>query len=126
MSPHVDAAEAAVRNATAEINRLMIEARSGQLDELLADEFVLVHITGYEQPKSEWLAEIRGGSMNYHGIREQSATVTVTGDTAVVVARNLTDATIWGSRAVWRLRMTTTFSRRNGTWVPIHARAVTF
>lgn len=119
-------AETAILQANANENRWMVEARVDLLDELLAQDFVLVHITGYAQPKAEWLEEIRTGSMDYHDIREQSVSVTIDGATAVLVARNLVTATIWGSHSVWPLQMTTTFVEAGGVWTPTYSRAVTF
>jgi hypothetical protein len=89
-------AAAAIKRANNELSRWMVEGRTDRLGKLLDDGFVLVHITGYVQSKAEWLAQIDSGEMTYHGIREQSVTVEVHGGTAVVVARNLVDATIWG------------------------------
>lgn len=119
-------AESAIRQANTNENRWMVEARVDRLEELLDDSFVLVHIDGYPQPKVDWLDEIRSGSMNYHSIREQSVLVTVDGATAVLVAKNLVSATIWGSKALWPLQMTTTFRQSDGVWKPTHSRATTF
>lgn len=85
-----------------------------------------MHITGYEQSKAGWLEQIDSGEMTYHSIREQSVTVEVHGNTAVLVARNLVDATIWGSRSIWPLKMTTSFARQEGHWRPTHSRATTY
>ncbi|MFE5621112.1 nuclear transport factor 2 family protein [Streptomyces virginiae] len=35
----------------------MLEGDTATLDELLAEEFTLTHMTGYVQPKAEWLAQ---------------------------------------------------------------------
>jgi hypothetical protein len=121
-----DEARAEILGVNAEQNRSMVEADTQQLEKLLADDFVLVHITGLRQPKADWLEEIRAGSMDYHEIREQSVTVTVDGATAVLVARSLVTATIWGSEAVWPLQMATTFRREDDGWKPVVSRATTF
>ena len=33
-----------------------------RLDALLADDFTAVHITGYEQPRADWLEQVRAGA----------------------------------------------------------------
>jgi ketosteroid isomerase-like protein len=119
-------ARSAVLVANAHQNQWMVEADVDRLDDLLTDDFVLIHITGYPQSKTDWLTEIAQGSMSYHTVREQSITVTVEGSTAVLVARNLVTATIWGTKAVWPLQMTTRFVRDQGGWRPAHSRANTF
>jgi hypothetical protein len=37
-----------------------------ELDNILAEEFTLTHMTGYVQSKSEWLDAIDTGEMQYH------------------------------------------------------------
>jgi len=45
--------------------RFMVAANARGLKGLLTDDFVLVHITGYTQPRDEWLAHIDSGRMRY-------------------------------------------------------------
>jgi hypothetical protein len=118
--------EAQILRVNEDENRWMVDADVDALDLLLAPGFVLVHITGYTQPKTEWLAEIASGSMRYHAIRQRSVAVAVDGDTATLVARNAVEATIWGSHATWPLEMTTQLIRVDGVWRPSHSRATTY
>jgi hypothetical protein len=68
-----------------------------KLGELLTDGFTLTHMTGYRQPKAEWLADVRSGAMTYHTIEDVDVTVEPDNVTPVVTARTRTEATIWGS-----------------------------
>jgi hypothetical protein len=86
------------------------------LDVMLADEFTLTHITGYRQPKIEWLAEMRAGQFRYHRIDERGVEVDATGGTGRLVGRFLVDATVYGSRTTWRLQLAQTYARRDGAW----------
>lgn len=124
---HVDR-ETAVLKVERERSRLLLEQRTDELHELLSPDFVAVHITGYEQTKDEWLAQIRSGQMAYHDVRELSATVTFGDDntTAVVVTKNLVTATIYGARGTWPLESTTTYIHAGGAWKAIHSTATTF
>jgi ketosteroid isomerase-like protein len=102
----------------------MVDARTDTLDELLDENFSLVHITGYEQPKDEWFGVVRSGRFNYHriDIDQKSLSVNVTGDTAAVAGRGIFDATINGTRNDWRLQFTLRCARRDDRWVIAHAR----
>lgn len=104
----------------------MVAADVERLEALLGEGFFLTHMTGYVQPKAEWLDEIRTGSMQYHSIRRSSSSIDVDGTRAVVVTQDIVDATIWGSRANWRLQMTTSLSRQDGSWVPTRSVATTW
>ena len=125
-APSPKAGEADILTAERKRNRLLVEQRNKELDELLSPDFVAVHITGYEQTKAEWLAQIRSGQMCYHDVQELSATVTIDNDSAVAVTRTLIDATFYGSRGTWPLESTTTYVRADGVWKASHSQARTF
>jgi len=52
--------------------------------------------------------------------------ITIDGDTAVLVKRNLVTATINGSRGTWPLESTTTYAKTDGSWRPTSSRATTY
>src|SRR5919205_36411 len=117
----------AVLKAERERSRLLLEQRTDELADLLSPDFVAVHITGYEQPKAEWLAQIRSGQMAYHDVQEVSATVTLANDntTAEVITKNLATATIHGARGTWPLESTTTYLRDGSAWKANRSTATT-
>lgn len=56
----------------------MVAARVSDLDQLLAQDYVLVHITGATQAKREWFDIIGSGQFDYHSIEiEESSLVPV-------------------------------------------------
>ena len=104
----------------------MREGDTAALDALLADGFTLTHIGGYEQPKSEWLAQLGDGQFVYHRIDERDTDIAVTGSTARVDGRTLIDAIVYGARAEWRLRLTLSYAFRGGRWTALRAVATTW
>ena len=64
--------------------------------------------------------------MAYHDVAEQSVSVDIDGDTAVLVKRNLVTATINGTRGTWPLESTTTYAKTDGVWRPTSSRATTY
>jgi hypothetical protein len=97
----------------------MVAGDTEALGALLADGFTLTHMTGYLQPKAEWLADVRSGEMSYHAIQNVDVTVDVDADTGtpVLIARTRTEATIWGSHGTWPLRLRIRFSGTGGSWL---------
>ncbi len=93
---------------------------------MLDDAFTLTHITGYVQPKAEWLAEIRAGRFTYHAIRQHDLTVAPTGDTVRLVGGIITDATVYGHRADWRLTLSRDYRRNGDSWLALRAIATTW
>jgi hypothetical protein len=106
--------------------RGMLERDTALLDDLLADDYTLTHMTGHVQPKREWLEQIDSGRMRYHSARPQSTSVDLDGATAVLVGRDVVDATIWGSRSTWNLQLTTTYEHRDDAWIAVRTIATTF
>jgi formylglycine-generating enzyme required for sulfatase activity len=119
-------AEAEVAAAQRQMIRGMLEADTELLDELLDEEYTLEHITGYVQPKREWLTDIQSGRMRYHSEQERSTTVDVNGDRSVFVGRSVVDATIGSSRGTWNLELTTDYQRVGGRWFALRTVATTF
>jgi ketosteroid isomerase-like protein len=106
----------------------MVEARTDRLGELVDEDYSLVHITGYVQPRDEWFDVIRDGQFDYHRIDvdEQALSVSVSGDTATVAGKGVFDATINGMHAPWRLRFEMRWARQRGTWRIISSRYTSF
>ncbi|MFG3552256.1 nuclear transport factor 2 family protein [Streptomyces sp. NPDC047725] len=97
----------------------MVDGDAQSVDDLLDAGFTLTHMTGYVQPKAEWLAEMRAGQFVYHSIDEVDMALDLDGDTAHLTVRTMTDATVYGSRAGWRLLLTTDYARRGTRWIPV-------
>ncbi|MFD9445159.1 nuclear transport factor 2 family protein [Streptomyces sp. NPDC060006] len=116
--------------------RAMTDGDADALDDLLADGSTLTHMTGYVQPKQEWLAQMREGRFDYHSIVDPDPDpdpdpdldldVEVDGDTARLVGRTVTDATVYGTRADWRLRLTVDYAYENGARIVVGSAASTW
>lgn len=92
---------AAARNDTTSLSRI------------LTDGFTLVHMTGYNQPKEEWLTHIQTGRMQYFGSVEHDIHVEVRSDNKVfVIGKSQVDANIWGARGTWPLKLKLHFIRQ--------------
>ncbi|WP_372344026.1 nuclear transport factor 2 family protein [Streptomyces sp. KL116D] len=96
----------------------MVKADTPTLDGLLDGGFTLTHMTGYAQPKTEWLAGIRAGQFVYHSIDETDTILDLDDSTARLTLRTMTDATVHGSRSTWQLQLITDYAHRDDTWIP--------
>lgn len=106
--------------------KAMIGRHIEHLDTLLDHDYSLTHMTGYRQPRLEWLDAIKSGQMRYHSAQERSVQVELNGDTATVVGRSVVDATIYASRGTWNLQLATSYQRVNGKWLAMNTVATTF
>ena len=116
----------AVHEAFKDQLRAMQNADTHHLAAILDDGFTLTHITGYRQPKSEWLSQMQAGQFQYHSISERSVDIKVHADTVSLVGRVITDATIYGSRSSWRLQLALEYVRRGDTWIALRSVATTW
>ncbi len=94
----------------------MVAGDVAELDSILAEDFTLTHMTGYVQSRSKWLNSIESGEMRYHRMETVEATLSAEGTLPELTARTRTDATIWASRAMWRLTLRSWFERRGDGW----------
>lgn len=108
---------AAVEELHSALCEAMVAGDVTELDAILADEFTLTHMTGYVQAKAEWLDAIETGQMQYHRMETVETTASTERTVPDLTARTLTDATIWGSRATWRLTLRSWFEPRGDEWV---------
>lgn len=103
-----------VMSVHAAMSAAMLDADTDALDRLLAPDFRLTHLTGYVQPRAEWLRQVVSGEMAYHRID----TVAVQAlNTYTVQARTYTEATIWGAHGTWPLALRSRCERKEGRWV---------
>ena len=121
--------QTAVRQAFSTQLTAMTDRDTATLDALLADDFTLTHLSGYRQPKQEWLEEIAAGAFTYHHLGV--ATIEVDEDLGadqpsdaepshtlqpVLIGRLQADATVYGQRSRWRLQLTQAYSRTPDGW----------
>ncbi|MFC2754105.1 MAG: nuclear transport factor 2 family protein [Cardiobacterium sp.] len=99
------------------LNQAAIVQNIPAMEQRLAPEFVLTHITGYPQPRAEWLDEVKRGSMRYYDFKEVETDLQIAGDHATLISRNLVDANIWGTHHTWRLQQTVTFRKNGDSWL---------
>ena len=116
MPADADVAAAVLDNYEAQ-RQAMVAGDADALGDLLADDFALVHMTGYRQPKAEWLADVRSGAMTYHSVEDVDVSVDMSGEAPVVTARTRTAATIWGAAGTWPLQLRIAFARDGDSWI---------
>lgn len=114
--PHPKDDTLAVHTLYGQLHAQMVSADTAGLSTLLTDDFHLIHMTGYDQPRAQWLADIQSGRMRYFSSTEEEVTVHIDGDTARLRGRNRVSAEIWGARGTWPLQLDAQLVRRRGQW----------
>lgn len=70
-------------------NTAMVQKDINQLNKILTDGMTLTHMTGYVQPKFEWIDQIQNGDMQYFASQEDTIKdVQIDGDQASLIGQN--------------------------------------
>lgn len=80
-----------------------------RLDKLLLPDMTLRHMTGYVQPKEEWLSQIQNEEMKYFSNSTRGIKVVPKDDEKQfqIIGRSIVEASIWGrKRTPWNLQLT--------------------
>ena len=77
------------------VNQAMVAKDIDKLDRILADDMHLVHMTGYDQTKDEWFAQIRSEQMRYYSTKEENIKdIKIEGNKASFIGQSRVDARI--------------------------------
>ena len=119
--------EQQLKNLYIEMWKALIEKDIATLDKIHADKFVLVHMTGMNQPKSEYLECVRDGRLNYFSAKAENIFVKVDGDKGKLIGQSRVEAAVFGGRKnTWRLQLDFEVEKHNGNWILIHGKASTY
>ena len=107
--------------------RCMIEKDVDGLRAMMADDYVLTHMTGARQSADEFLRGLSRGTFRYFSAEHDAIDVTLHGGTAEMVGRSRVEAAVYGGgRHLWRLRGDFTLRKEDGAWKLVCSRASTY
>ncbi|WP_423218394.1 nuclear transport factor 2 family protein [Streptococcus equinus] len=111
-----------------QVNDAMVAKDTKKLAELLELDTVLIHMTGYVQPVTEWLEQIDTGDMIYYSWQEDAIkNIKINGNTASLIGQSRVKARIWGAGpSTWRLQIKMEFENVDGKWKIIKQTASTY
>lgn len=107
-----------LQNLYREMYQAMIRKDRSTLEEILDQDFVLVHMTGMRQPKEAFINAVEDGTLNYYAEETDSAEVNISGNTATLIGKSRVNAAVFGGgRHTWRLEQDLTCRKsENGKW----------
>lgn len=112
----MNAAEQEIKNLLETRNQAMIDRDIPVLDQLMADDLILTHMSGAKQTKDEWLSAIEDQTMRYNKIDVENLSIKVDGQQAEALYRSIIDANIYGSQGTWKMDSTTYLEKIAGQW----------
>ena len=98
-----------------------------KLDEILSDDYVLVHMTGMKQSKEDYIESVKNGELSYFETKHESIEVTINGNEATILGKTKTLASLFGSsKSWWNLRQDLKAKKINGKWILTYSKASTY
>lgn len=105
----------------------MISKDRAELERVHDDSFVLVHMTGMRQSKSEYIRAILSGTLNYYSEKTDHVDIRVAGDRADMSGYSKVSAAVFGGGThTWRLALHFDLKKVNGEWKLTGAQASTW
>ena len=96
---------------------------------VLADDYVLVHMTGMRQSARDYIDAVCDGTLNYYSTEHDSIDVRVSADGAHATIRGrsrVKAAVFGGGRHTWHLQQDLKAEKIGGSWLLTESRASTY
>ena len=111
--------EQAVLYQQARYCQAMTEADTDTLRELVSEDATFTHMSGHQQTREEYFADIESGGLQYFSIGIENPTVVVEGDKATVAFTSVLNADAYGARGTYRIAGTHYWELRDGAWIAV-------
>lgn len=98
----------------------MTDADTHTLRKLVSQDTTFTHMSGRQQTREEYFADIENGKLQYFTIGIDSPTVTVDGNTASVTFTSVLNANAYGARGTYRMSGTHYWEKRDGDRVAVN------
>ena len=95
----------------------MTDADIVTMRELVPEDMTFTHMSGRQQTREEYFADVEDGSLRYFTIGIDSPVVEVDGDTASVTYTSVLNANAYGARGTYRMSGTHWFEKRQDKWL---------
>jgi len=116
----LDDEQLAVLYQQARYCQAMTDADTDTLREIVSPDAVFTHMSGRQQTREEYFADIESGALRYFTIGIDHPTVEVDGDAASITYTSVLNANAYGARGTFRMGGTHWFEKRDGVWVSVN------
>ena len=123
VSKPTDKAEAAVRKQLENWLGALRRSDMTALNQIIADDFMIIGAEGAVRSKEEDLAPIKSGDLQFRSLTTEGVKVFVYGDTAVVTGIGIYEVNFKGRQSNIRERFFDVYQKRKGQWKVIASRS---
>ena len=112
--------ELAVLFAHARYCQAMTDADIDTMRELVSEKMVFTHMSGRQQTREEYFADVADGSLNYFTIGIEDPVIRVDGDKAQITCTSVLNANAYGASGTFRMKGTHHFEKQDGAWIAVN------
>lgn len=112
--------ELSVLYAQAKYCQAMTDADIKVMRELVSEDKTFTHMSGLQQTREEYFADVADGSLNYFTIGIADPVIMVEGDTAQLTYTSVLNANAYGARGTFRMKGTHHYEKRDGAWIVVN------
>ncbi len=112
--------ELSVLYRQAEYCQAMTDSDIDKMREIVSEDMVFTHMSGKQQSREEYFADITDGKLNYFTIGIEDPVISVNDNTAEITYTSVLDANAYGAKGVFRMTGTHRYEMRNGSWIAVN------
>ncbi|MBR1864951.1 MAG: nuclear transport factor 2 family protein [Lachnospiraceae bacterium] len=98
----------------------MTDADIGTLREIISEDMIFTHMSGRQQTREEYFADIASGRLKYYTIGIENPEFKAEGNQAVIAYTAVLSAVAYGAKGVYRMHGSHFYERRNGGWIAVN------
>ena len=98
----------------------MTDADIDTMRELVSEDMVFTHMSGRQQTREEYFADVADESLNYFTIGIADPAIKVDGDKAQITYTSVLNANAYGARGTYRMKGTHYYELRDGSWIAVN------
>ncbi|MBR0369650.1 MAG: nuclear transport factor 2 family protein [Methanobrevibacter sp.] len=113
-----DGAEKEVLECFVEYQQALIDKNDAKLDELMADDYILTHMSGKKQTKAQFIDEVMDGTLNYFkSVIHEPSILFDEDENATLISDVTLTARVYGASGAWTVDTVMDFKKINGKWI---------
>ena len=109
--------EQAVLYQQARYCQAMTEADTETMRGITSPDMIFSHMSGRQQTREEYFADIAGGNLQYFKIGIENPVVSINGNYASVSYTSVLNANAYGARGTYRIDGTHWYEKQNENWI---------
>ena len=94
----------------------LISKDKAAIQDFLDPSFVLIHMSGNNEPKDNFINDVMGGVLNYFHSKIIEPKIKISNDNAEMNVDVNFDAKVYGAKGNWTLHSNNIFKKKGGKW----------